>query len=378
MHKKVFVTIIVFLLVAVVLFIKLAPHTARVAHVVSQYVFHREELLKQTNGHTNILLLGIGGGIHDGPNLTDTIIFASIAWKQDKIALISIPRDLWNPDSQAKVNTVYAFGEEKKKGEGLPDTERFIAKLTGQPVHYGFRIDFSGFVKAVDEVGGLDVTVDRAFDDYQYPIEGKENDTCGHTDTQVASLSAQIASSSASELDTFPCRYMHLHFDTGSQQMDGITALEYVRSRHALGPEGSDFARSKRQSKVITAFKEKIFSAQTFLNPARIITLTNILKDSIDTDIPNTDVALFLDQIQKLKAAQIHSGVLDIGDDIAGRKGLLVNPPISAEYNNTWVLAPRIGNGDFSEIQQYIACEINNVSCLVTESGIKVGTSSAK
>ena len=67
--------------------------------------------------------------------------------------------------------------------------------------------------------------------------------------------------------------------------MDGKTALTFVRSRHAEGEEGSDFARSKRQEKIIQAFKDKLFSFQTIINPAKIISLYDILKDSIDTDI---------------------------------------------------------------------------------------------
>jgi len=52
--------------------------------------------------------------------------------------------------------------------------------------------------------------------------------------------------------------------------MDGVTALKYVRSRHAIGAEGSDFARSKRQEKVVGAFKDKIFSLDVLLNPLRL------------------------------------------------------------------------------------------------------------
>ncbi len=376
MLKNIIVSIVILAFIGIIAVIKLAPQTANVTHVVNQYVFHREELLKQTNGHTNILLLGIGGGTHDGPDLTDTIIFASIDWKNNKINLVSIPRDLWIPDLQGKINTAYAYGQEKTPPQGLSDAEKLISTVTGQPIHYGFRIDFGGFVKAVDELGGLDINVENTFDDYAYPIEGLEDATCGFSDTQIASLSAQIASGSAGESDSFPCRYKHIHFDKGQQHMDGQTALEYVRSRHALGPEGSDFARSRRQSKVITAVKEKVFSAETFLNPARILNLYNILKDSIDTDIPTADIALFVDQLQKLRKAKIQSGVLDMGD--ANREGLLINPTDTTLYGGSWVLVPRKGNGDFSEIHDYVNCEIMNGDCVITDTGVKVASSSAK
>lgn len=381
MRKNVVVTIIVFVLLIGVVLLKIAPSALTVSHEVSRQVsklvFHREELLKQTDGRTNILLLGIGGGTHDGPDLTDTVIFASIIWKQNRIALVSIPRDLWIPDRQEKINAVYSDGEAKQKGEGLKDAESMIAKVTGQPIHYGFRIDFGGFVKAVDELGGLDINVDNTFDDYIYPITGKEDDSCSHSDTEITDF---VASHSA-ETDLqqfFPCRYKHLHFDAGQQHMDGETALEYVRSRHALGPEGSDFSRSKRQAKVIAAVKAKVFSLQTFLDPAKILSLIGILKDSIDTDIPQTDIALFVDQLQKLKSSTIQDGVLDLGDEAAGRAGLLINPTPSADYNFAWVLIPKTGSGDYSDIQKYISCEVTSGNCIVTDEGIKTATSSAK
>jgi anionic cell wall polymer biosynthesis LytR-Cps2A-Psr (LCP) family protein len=66
--------------------------------------------LKQSDNRINILLLGIGGGTHDGPNLTDTIMLASIDFKADKVTLVSIPRDLWLPDTNQKINAAYAIG----------------------------------------------------------------------------------------------------------------------------------------------------------------------------------------------------------------------------------------------------------------------------
>ena len=202
----------------------------------------------------NLLLLGIGGGTHEGPDLTDTIIFMHVDPVQKKVTLVSLPRDLWIPDIGDKVNATYTYASEKNPGSGLAVTESEVGKILGQHIDYGVKIDFGGFVKAVDILGGLDINVDDTFDDYAYPIEGNEDATCGLTDDQIASDSAAIASGSATELQSFPCRYKHIHFDAGPTHMDGETALEYVRSRHAEGPEGSDFARSKRQEKVISAF----------------------------------------------------------------------------------------------------------------------------
>lgn len=316
------------------------------------------ELKQSEQKRINLLILGVGGGTHEGPDLTDTIIFASIDPNTKKVMLVSIPRDLWIPELKAKINSAYTYGEEKQKGKGLLLTSAAVEKVIGQQIDYSLKIDFNGFVKAVDMIGGLSIDVDNTFDDYEYPLKGLENDLCGRDETQIATLSAQIATGSASVLDFFPCRYEHLHFDRGLTNMDGITALKYVRSRHATGEEGSDFARSKRQEKVISAFKEKIFSLDVLLNPVKTLSLIDVVKASIDTDIKEDEYDDFIRLAQKFRSATITSAVLDTGDSEVGRVGLLVNPPISETYLNQWVLIPKVGNGNYTEIQKYVECEI--------------------
>jgi LCP family protein required for cell wall assembly len=341
--------------------------TASVYPFLFQLVFNRGINLKQTtDSRINILLLGIGDLNHDGTNLTDTIMLASLDLKNNKVTLVSIPRDLWFPDltmNVKKINGAYAYVEAVKKGGGLALAEAAISKITGQQVDYGVRIDFSGFVKAVDLVGGLDINVDNTFDDYQYPIDGKEVDTCGHTPEEMQSL-ADAPEDQLSQ--AFPCRYLHLHFNKGLNHMNGVTALEFVRSRHATGLENGDFARSKRQEKVIAAFKSKVLSAETLINPGKLISLYTTLQGSIDTDIQQNDFDDFIRLATKMRTARISSTVIDIGDTMNNRYGLLNEAPFSDEYDNLSVLIPRVGNGNFSEIQKYISCEITKGNCVVS------------
>jgi LCP family protein required for cell wall assembly len=340
--------------------------TAGVYPFLFQLVFNQGINLKQTtDNRINILLLGTGGGNHDGPNLTDTIIFASLDPKNDKVTLVSIPRDLWFPDISQKINVAYANGEARKKGGGLIEAEAAITKITGQNIDYGIRLDFSGFVKAVDIVGGLDINVDNTFDDYQYPIDGKESDPCGHTPEELQSL----ANTSEDQLpQVFPCRYIRLHFNKGLNHMNGETALEFVRSRHASQAiEASDFARSKRQEKVIKAFKDKVLSLQTLINPGKVISLYTTLQGSIDMDIKQDEFDDFVRLAEKMRNAKIQSVVIDAGDEVAQRPGLLINPPTSSDYNYAWVLIPRMGVENYSEIQNYIACEISKDNCPISK-----------
>jgi len=345
-------------LLLVVFFGKIIVGFAKISPFFFELIFKREINLKTSDHNVNILLLGIGGKNHEGPNLTDTIIFTSISFSQNKVTMVSIPRDLWMPDLKAKINTAYSIGEEKRKGGGLLLAKAAVQKILKQPVDYAIRIDFDGFVKAVDELGGLTIEVEREFYDYEYPIEGKEDDPCGHAQEELAALAT-----ASSQLEAFPCRYKTVHFKKGLQKMDGKTALAFARSRHAKGEEGSDFARSKRQEKIIKAFKDKIFSIDTVFNPARIINLYNIIKESVDTDIEETEFDDFARLAQKLKNAKIESTILDAGDKKTKRPGFLINPPVSEEYNFSWVLIPRTGNGDFSEIQRYADCVIKSNNC---------------
>lgn len=321
------------------------------------------ELNQSEQKRINMLLLGVGGGTHEGPDLTDTIIFASIDPNTKKAVLVSIPRDLWLPELTAKINSAYTTGEVKRKGKGLLLARAAVERVIGQPIDYALKIDFNGFVKAVDMIGGLDINVDNTFDDYAYPLTGHEDDLCRHEDSEIATLSAQIATGAADELESFPCRYEHLHFDSGLIHMDGITALKYVRSRHAMGAEGSDFARSKRQEKVISAFKERVFSLDILLNPVKTLGLIDVVKDSIDTDIKEDEYDDFIRLAQKLRGTTITSVVLGTGDATTNRQGLLMNPPIGTEYLNQWVLIPTAGNGNYTEIRKYVECEINKVKC---------------
>lgn len=314
----------------------------------------------------NIAILGIGGARHDGPDLSDTIIVANVNIKQNKVHMFSIPRDLWLKNNSDKVNSIYA--EAKKDGVGITEVEAMINQITGQTVDYVVVLDFEGFTKLVNYLDGIDVDVAKTLDDYHYPLEGKEDDSCGKQEAEIREFVA-TASAEQDLWDYFPCRYKHLHFDAGLTHMDGQQALEFVRSRHGVGSEGSDFARSRRQQLVIAALREKAFSLGVILNPVKLIGVYNILKDNIDTNIDTEKIDDFIKLANKLKEGEIKNYVIDEGNSI-NEYGLLRHPPITDEYRSKWVLIPRIGNGNFGEIQNYIKCITDNNICEIEKNGI--------
>lgn len=282
--------------------------------------------LKSDSGRTNILILGVPGPDHDGPNLTDTMIVASVA--TSSATLISVPRDIYLDSIQSKINATYETG--LTRGAGLVLPKEAVSQVTGLPIHYAVVVDFSVFEKIVDLVGGVDINVPHAFDDYEYPIEGKENDLCGGD-------------------PKFACRFAHLRFDAGPQYMNGATALKFARSRQAEGDEGSDFARSRRQQLVTGAIKDKVFSNQTLLNPAKITALYYQLKTHITTDFDFSLLSQGLKLAPKFQGSTLKSVALD--------ENLLENPPLD---ERGWILLPKGGNWD--RVHQFISDQLSDAT----------------
>jgi len=252
--------------------------------------------------------------------LTDTIILASIGLKNKDVILISIPRDLWVETSyfSGKINSAFAVGEHDGKGPEL--ASRLVEGITGVPVHYYITVDFEGFKKAVDILGGIEVDVPRPFDDYKYPIPGKE---CA---------------------EPVEKRWEHIHFDAGRQTMNGERALKFVRSRRALGPEGSDFARSKRQQLVLLAMKEKALSLSAFSDFSQIKALYGTYREHVRTNLSLAEMQQLFGLVPDL------SGVRT--EVLGTETGLLTSAGGEEDFNGAWVLVPKAG--DFSEVRKFV------------------------
>mgnify|MGYP001591355560 FL=1 len=269
--------------------------------------------LPVADNRTNFLILGVGGGTHEGADLTDSMAVVSIQADPPDVATITIPRDLWIASLRAKINTMYHYGEEKQPGGGFVLTKSTVSEVLGIPIHFAALIDFSGFEKVIDLIGGVEVVVEKGFIDQKYPIAGKENDDC------------------------IMCRYETIKFEKGRQIMDGKTALKFIRSRYSESDEGSDFARSKRQEQVIKAIREKIIQ-----NPLKIIDLQKLAKEIIKTDVsPDLYPAIIKLGLAVYKTSMRSTGITQ-----------LYTPPISPKYDLQWVLMP-VGD-DFSKISSYI------------------------
>src|SRR3990170_5959163 len=169
----------IFLLFNLVGYVSEKLGVGNVSKMATSFIFTPESRIRVFNGRTNVLVLGKGGEGHAGANLTDTIIFTSFSHQDTGLTLISVPRDIWVPEIRAKLNAAYFWGKQKEEWGGLTLTKSLVEDILGQPIHYAVVLDFNGFKKVIDVLGGIEVEVERAFVDEKYPIEGKENDECG-------------------------------------------------------------------------------------------------------------------------------------------------------------------------------------------------------
>lgn len=288
--------------------------------LVGGFVFYEYKNIPNINNQT-ILILGKGGEGHTGSDLTDTIMVGYLNSSLNKINILSLPRDIWIPEIRAKLNAAYYYGGFKMAGDS-------VTSITGLPINYTIVVDFSLFKDLIDGVGGIDVDVPNSFVDEKYPIEGKENDLCDGD-------------------KMFKCRYETIEFIQGKQKMNGELALKFVRSRNAIGEEGTDLAREKRQQKIISAIKTKILSRDVILNPSVLKKLYQIAMSHLETDV---DKEMLYSLAKFTLESKNNITFLSIPED------MLTISQNNKRYDKQYVFIPQ--NGSWKEFQQWITNQV--------------------
>jgi len=282
-----------------------------------------KKIISKTKDRINIVLLGMGGKRHEGAYLTDTIILASLKPSTKEVAMISLPRDMHLPVANLgwrKINNINAFAEAREKGSGGGAVCETLTNVFDLEIDYYVRVDFQGFINIIDKLGGIEIDVEHVINDVSYPIMGNE------------------------EVEPYEDRFEHLYIPKGVQTMDGSLALKYARSRHSTGIEGSDFARARRQQRIIQAARDKALSKYTLLNPKLVTEILSELKNHISTNIPILEGISIAKQFKDTSRDNISTHVLDDGPH-----GLLLG---TRNTRGEYVLAPRSGN--FNEIKYFI------------------------
>ncbi len=186
-----------------------------------------------SNDPFTVLLLGSDNDtkFDSGHLLTQSMILVRVEPATKHVTMLSIPRDLWVPiDSggTAKIDTAYSYG-------GARDAVATVENDFNVHVDHYVWIGLKGLVTLIDQLGGVDVvTTNPVLDDF-YP--------------------ADLAGGN-------PYAYSRVAVLPGAQHLDGLHAMEYVRSRH--GDLREDFGRSERQQQVLLALRAKAKSLSVF------------------------------------------------------------------------------------------------------------------
>lgn len=274
----------------------------------------RTPLKGEDSGRINILLLGAAGEHKPGGNLTDTVMIMNIDTKNKKVALFSLPRDFYAPipasKSYAKINSLYPIGI--KEGQGIDLIKGAAEEITGLSINYYVVVDFNSFEKIIDNIGGINIVSPRDIYDPTYPGPNYS--------------------------------YQTFSLSKGFHELDGATALKYVRERHD-DPEG-DFGRAKRQQQVIQAVKNKMFSLQTLFNVVALNNILDTMGDNIKTDIAVGDLESFIALSKTIDLENISNVVVDAWK----KDSLLKVSHVQTGSGNAFILIPRVGN--YSEIQE--------------------------
>lgn len=323
----------------------------------------KQNIAVDEQGRTNVLLLGMRGeNMPGGGLLTDTIMVASLKLDKtegsndDKIGLISIPRDLYVkiPETQQhnKINFIYHYGETNTNESGLSYMKKITSEVTGLDIHYGIVLNFNGFEELIDTVGGIEIDLSEPFVE---PIQFHEMKVCdgdkGGSFTVKTGEFDHKKDKNGRIVKSYPLCYNSYEecggifsLPAGKQVLDGEKALCYVRSRVT----SSDFDRARRQQLVLNKLKEKMISIDTFSDFSKVNGILNAVGDNVKTDMNSSEMKNLFDGYMGIQDAVIEQKVLENSEE-----GLLTSPnnyPQEVGY----IVIPRAGQDNYSEIHQLI------------------------
>ncbi|MBI4504648.1 MAG: LCP family protein, partial [Chloroflexi bacterium] len=226
----------------------------------------------------NILLLGVDRRPQEQglPSRTDTVLVITVDPVTKSAGVLSMPRDLLvhvPGYGEYRVNTAYFLGEGERPPRGGQLAKVTISANFGIPVHYYALVDFRGFERIVDTLGGVVVDVPYPLKDDAYPSDVGDN-------------------------------IIRIFFDEGVQRMDGRTALRYARTRHA----DNDFGRNQRQQQVLLALRQEALRLDVL---PRLPALFAALRDAFSSDIPAEDTLALAALAWRVETKDIQRRAID-------------------------------------------------------------------
>jgi len=239
-----------------------------------------EKLQGEDDNRINILLLGIGGEKHNGGELTDTIMIASIKPQEKEAALLSIPRDMYvqipGTNINTKINAIKSYGDKSKEKNGMELITLVAEEISGLDIQYYAQLDFQGFTKIIDDLGGIDVYLESDINDPSYP--------------------------------NFNNGYDPFYISKGQHLLDGAVALKVARSRHS---KMGDFDRIQRQQAIIKSAKQEVFEKYEKFDILALKEILNSLGDHLKTNVQLKELPRFYKLAKEIKNHKITAEALD-------------------------------------------------------------------
>ncbi len=275
------------------------------------------------NGRTNILAFGTsgynmegdeGGGVHDGAQLTDSIMVISLNQETKDVAMVNIPRDLKVSAacSAGKINEVYWCNNQNGDNEkaGAEALQATVEEVLGIDIQYYAHVDWGSLIQIVDSIGGITVTLDEDINDY----------------------------------------WTNTFIDAGvPTTLNGEQALGLARARH--GTAGGDFTRGNSQQKILTAISQKI--KDKGLGVGEVIGLVNALGDNLRTNFEADEIKTAANLLKDIDFNTIRQ--VPLSDQEKG-----INYVSTATIGGVSYVVPSAGVGNYSVIQEYIKQMFSN------------------
>lgn len=257
----------------------------------------------------NFLILGTDkvSGRDDEVELTDTMMLLQLNLKDGQVETLSLPRDLYLDDYQTRINALYFYGKEKYPNQPEQLPQEILEQLCQIKINHTLVIGIEDLEKLIGIVGDIEINVPEAFIDPLFPVPGVD----------------------VSRVNDPKILYQEVSFAKGLQKMNSVTALQYMRSRHSQGTQGTDDARALRQQLVLQALVQKMKNVR---DPQTLGQLYRFYLDRFANTLPLEELVrigvVLLDKISQNQQYQFSFEKHQLSVYPADSQGVIYNPPL--------------------------------------------------
>lgn len=229
--------------------------------------------LKSTNGITNFLIAGTDGRTSsENSSNTDSILVVRFEQRTGKFIIVSFPRDLlifhkniYGDNEYIKINSIYRF----YPADPIQALNNSLEQILGEPIHYYAYVNFSTFTQIIQDLGGIDISLEEEFTD-AFPRD------------ELEEMGQECV---AAEFDSNFCI---VTFPAGEQRFTPDDALIFARARYL----SSDFVRAERQQELIKAAINQVLNSglNLFQQLDLSLRIFNTVNSNIATNVSIEDI----------------------------------------------------------------------------------------